>query len=75
MQLITNNKLTEDDKIKIISFLEKNNISFKELYDYIDVISLKEWTNDEISFITDNPDSRLTSIDEWTDLEILQIKS
>ena len=75
MQLITNNKLTEDDKIKIISFLEKNNISFKELYDYIDVISLKEWTNDEISFITDNPDSRLTSIDEWPDLEILQIKS
>lgn len=75
MQLITNNKLTEDDKIKIISFLEKNNISFKELHNYIDVISLKEWANDEISFITDNPDSNLTSIDEWTDLEILQIKS
>ncbi|MGL5156019.1 MAG: hypothetical protein ACRC9H_14000 [Aeromonas veronii] len=75
MQLITNNKLTEDDKIKIISFLEKNSISFKELYNYIDNISLKEWTNDEISFITDNPNSNLTSINEWTDLEILQIKS
>lgn len=75
MQIITNYKLTEDDKIKIISFLEKNNISFKELYSYIDVISLKKWTNDEISFITDNPNSRLTSIDEWTDLEILRIKS
>lgn len=74
MQLITDNNLTKDHKIKIINFLEKNNISFKDLRSYIDFISLREWTNEEISFITDNPDSNLTSIDEWTDLEIIQIK-
>lgn len=74
MQLITDNNLTKNHKIKIINFLEKNNISFKDLHSYIDFISLREWTNEEISFITDNLESKSTSLDEWTDLEIFQIK-
>lgn len=74
MQLVTDYNLTKNHKIKIINFLEKNNISFKDLYSYIDFISLREWTNEEISFITDNPESKSTLLDEWTDLEIIQIK-
>lgn len=64
MRYIINQNLTKDNRTNLVKVSEKN----------LFFLSLKEWSDTEISSIVDSSNLKSELLKEWSDTEIFEIK-